>query len=137
MSKLDRCSLSAANSARLVFPALSISPKAYWSSMGENKAQASDSAIHPHSPTGKALIDADNVPSFIALSLRASGGVWVPKAALIVSHIPMTEPYIGVLRKSLPLPRRAAFIRQTLCTNYALSRTQVAARFQSERTPDE
>jgi hypothetical protein len=69
--------------------------------MGENKARASDSVTHPHSPTGKALIDADNVPSFIALSLRASGGVCGPKAALIVSHIPMTEPYIGVLRKSL------------------------------------
>jgi hypothetical protein len=50
--------------------------------------------IHPVSPSGKALSDADNASSSTALSLRASDGVDVPrpKAALIVFHIPMTEP---------------------------------------------
>src|SRR6266550_5794267 len=59
--------------------------------MGENKARASDSVIHPRSPTYKTLSDADNANSSTALSLRASGGADVPppKAALIVSHIPM------------------------------------------------
>src|SRR5262245_14383231 len=56
--------------------------------------QASDSVIHPRSPAGKALSDADNASSSTALSLRASGGTEVPrpKAALIVFHIPMPEP---------------------------------------------
>jgi hypothetical protein len=58
------------------------------------QSRASDSVIHPHFPTGKALSDADNASSSTALSLRASGGVDVPRpmAALIVFHIPMTEP---------------------------------------------
>jgi hypothetical protein len=52
--------------------------------------------IHPRSPTGKALSDADNATSSTALSLRASGGVDVPgaKAALIVPHILMTDAEI-------------------------------------------
>jgi hypothetical protein len=52
---------------------------AYWSSIGENRARASDSVIHPRSPTGKALSDADNASSSTALSLRASGGTEVPR----------------------------------------------------------
>ena len=60
---------------------------------------------------GKALIDADNASSSTALSLRASGGVDVPKASLIVFHIPMTDPSIGALRKS-PLPRSAALAKR-------------------------
>jgi hypothetical protein len=60
---------------------------------------------------GKALIDADNASSSTALSLRASGGVDVPKVSLIVFHIPMTDPYIGALRKS-PLPRSAALAKR-------------------------
>jgi hypothetical protein len=65
--------------------------------MGENRARASDSVIHPRSPTGRALSDADNASSSTALSLRASGGVDVPgaNAALMVFHIPMTARYIA------------------------------------------
>src|SRR6266481_4682271 len=87
-SKADRWSLSAANVARLVFPTSSISPNAYRSSIGENRARASDSVIHPRSPTGRALSDADNATSSTAL---ASGGVDVPgaNAVLMVFHIPM------------------------------------------------
>ena len=98
-SKADRWSLSAANAARLVFPTSSISPNAYWSFIGENRARASDRVIHPRSPTGRALSDADNASSSTALSLRASGGVDVPgaNAALMVFHIPMTERYIAAL----------------------------------------
>ena len=47
--------------------------------------------IHPRSPTDKALIDADNESSLTALSLRASSGVWVPNAALIIFHSPMAK----------------------------------------------
>ena len=98
-SKADRWSLSAANAARLVFPISSISPNAYWSFIGENRARASDRVIHPRSPTGKALSDADNATSSTALSLRASGGIDMPgaKAALMAFHIPMTERYIAAL----------------------------------------
>jgi hypothetical protein len=94
-SKADRWSLSAANAARLVFPTSSISPNAYWSFIGENRARASDRVIHPRSPTGKALSDADNATSSTALSLRASGGTDMPgaKAALMAFHIPMTERF--------------------------------------------
>jgi hypothetical protein len=73
--------------------------------MDENKARASDIVIHPRSPTGKALIDADNVPLSLALSFRASGGVWVLNAAFIVFHIPMIDSYIVPTRKSRPLFR--------------------------------
>jgi hypothetical protein len=68
--------------------------------MGENRARASDSVIHPRSPTGRALSDADNASSSTALSLRASGGVDVPgaNAALMVFHIPMTARYIAALQ---------------------------------------
>jgi len=80
-------------------PTSSISPNAYWSFIGENRARASDRVIHPRSPTGRALSDADNASSSTALSLRASGGVDVPgaNAALMVFHIPMTERYIAAL----------------------------------------
>src|SRR4029453_18448434 len=71
-STVERCSLCAANAARLAFPCSSISPNAYWSSIVENKARASDSVIHPPSPTCKVLSDADSVSSSTALSLRAS-----------------------------------------------------------------
>ena len=93
-SKVDRCSLCAAKATRLALPISSISPNAYWSSIVENKSRASDSVIHPRSPTCKVLSDADSASSSTALSLRASGGVDVPRpmAALIVFHIPMTEP---------------------------------------------
>jgi hypothetical protein len=64
----------------------------YWSSIVENKSRASDSVIHPRSPTCKAPSDADNANTSTTLSLRASGGTEVPNAALIVFHIPMTEP---------------------------------------------
>src|SRR6266568_2740962 len=96
-SKTDRWSLSAANAARLVFPTSSISPNAYWSFIGENRARASDRVIHPRSPTGKALSDADNATSSTALSLRASGGTDMPgaKAALMAFHIPMTERFFS------------------------------------------
>src|SRR6266568_1222645 len=98
-SKTDRWSLSAANAARLVFPTSSISPNAYWSFIGENRARASDRVIHPRSPTRKALSDADNATSSTALSLRASGGTDMPgaKAPLMAFHIPMTERYIAAL----------------------------------------
>jgi hypothetical protein len=104
-STVERCSLCAANAARLAFPCSSISPNAYWSSIVENKARASDSVIHPRSPTCKVLSDADSASSSTALSLRASGGVDVPrpKAALIVFHIPMTEPYIAALQITILL----------------------------------
>src|SRR5262249_44170301 len=39
------------------------------------RTRASDSVIHPRSPTGRSLSDADNASSSTALSLRASGGV--------------------------------------------------------------
>src|SRR5262249_16235646 len=109
-SKADRWSLSAANAARLIFPTSSISPNAYRSSIGENRARASDSVIHPRSPTGRSLSDADNASSSTALSLRASGGVDMPlpNAALMVFHIPMRERYIaslqGATAASLGLP---------------------------------
>src|ERR1700745_95841 len=86
-SKADRWSLSAANAARLVFPTSSISPNAYWSFIGENRARASDRVIHPRSPTGRALSDADNASSSTALSLRASGGVDVPGANAALGNL--------------------------------------------------
>src|SRR5262245_58738019 len=92
------------------FPTSSISPNAYRSSIGENRARASDSVIHPRSPTGRSLSDADNASSSTALSLRASGGVdvSVANAALMVFHIPMREHYIAALQgttaASLGLP---------------------------------
>jgi hypothetical protein len=46
---------------------LVISRNVYWSSIHENKARASDSVIHPRSPTCKALSDADNASSSTAL----------------------------------------------------------------------
>src|SRR6266487_4217936 len=89
-SGIDRCSLSSANATRVAFPTWSISP---------NRARASDSVIHPVSSSAKAPSDADNASSSTALSLRASGGVDVPRpnAALIVFHIPITERYIAAL----------------------------------------
>jgi hypothetical protein len=111
--KVERCSLCAANAARLAFTCSSISLNVYWSSIHENKARASDSVIHPHSPTGKALSDADNASSSTALSLRASGGVDVPrpKAALIVFHIPMTEPlYCSTVNHHSLDPRGARWL---------------------------
>jgi hypothetical protein len=81
-------------------PFSSISPKAYCSSLGENKARASDSVIHPLSPSYKTLRHADNANSSTALSLRASRGVDAPsaKTALMDSHIPITTAYIEVLK---------------------------------------
>jgi hypothetical protein len=96
-----RFSLWAAKAARLPLPISSLSPNPYWSSIGENKFRASASVIHPRSPSNKAPSDADNANTSTALSLRASGGTEVPKAALIVFHIPMTELYIEAPRKSL------------------------------------
>ena len=63
-------------------------------------AFASDSVIHPRSPTGRALSDADSASSSTALSLRASGGVDVPgaNAALMVFHIPMAGRYVAALQ---------------------------------------
>src|SRR5712692_10485934 len=88
-SKSDRCSMCAANDAISAFPSSSISPNAYWSSMCENKDRASDSGIHPRSPTGKAPSDADSAALVLALSLRASGGRRAPEPSkdLIVFHI--------------------------------------------------
>ncbi len=73
-SKSDRCSICAANDAISALPSSSSSPNAYWSSMRENKDRASDSGIHPRSPTGKARSDADSAALVPALSLDASGG---------------------------------------------------------------
>src|SRR5262245_32570959 len=87
--------------------------------MGENRARASDSVIHPRSPTGRALSDADSASSSTALSLRASGGTDVPgaNAALMVFHIPIAGRYIAALQGTTPaslggMLRVACFSRQ-------------------------
>src|SRR5262249_51959786 len=134
----DRWSLSAANAARLVFPTSSISPNAYRPSIGENRARASDSVIHPRSPTGRALSDADSASSSTALSLRASGGVDVPgaNAALMVFHIPMAGRYIAALQGTTPASLGSLDRDQRENKRNAARRPWSAHRFESRAYPN-
>jgi hypothetical protein len=62
---------SDAKVARLRFPSSSISPKAYWSSIGEKRKPASLLVIQPDSSNGSILIDA---ASSLASSVESSRG---------------------------------------------------------------
>src|SRR5262249_21490827 len=103
------------------------------------QAFASDSVIHPRSPTGRALSDADSASSSTALSLRASGGVDVPgaNAALMVFHIPMAGRYVAALQGTPPQRRWARWIvDQRENKRNAARRPWSAHRFGSRAYPN-
>jgi hypothetical protein len=64
---------SDAKVARLRFPSSSISPKAYWSSIGEKRSLASLLVIQPGSSNGSILIDAASSALLLPSSRRADG----------------------------------------------------------------
>src|SRR5262249_28205832 len=101
-------------------------------------AFASDSVIHPRSPTGRALSDADSASSSTALSLRASGGVDVPgaNAALMVFHIPMAGRYVAALQGTPPASLGSLDRGQRENKRNAARRPWSAHRFESRAYPN-